>query len=641
MADNTTSWVLKFMDMVSSPVKSMMKTISSATSSFSEMGKASALTSTDIKANLNIAKESLKGLKEDLKLNEAKLKDLGKELKKTAPGMRKIEVQKAFKKQAEEVEFLKRRIAETTTEVKDFTDQLANVPKEGAKWAELAVRINQTSEVIKKVTNSLKFTVDYKEQEKEIQRLTDLTGDALTEYTKKSREIADVYGQDAVNVAKSVNAMANQFGGSYEENFELLEEGFKRGADLSGNLLSNMERYSGAFADMGISASDAMVIMAKAEKEGISGDKAIESIKKAGDAITELAPRQKTALEGIGVGIEELAGKTKWEAIRMVSESMQGMTEQAKQNVLARVFGEAGKESGSAFVQNLAEEIPDLSTLPAVEESASGFKRFFSNVKSWAGDAFGNIGIYATQMAPMVQVIAGAVPIINTLTKSQWLLNIAMNANPVGLIIAAITVLIGYVAIAINYWDDFGAAMMVLLGPIGILIGAFKSIYDHWDSIKKAFKDGGILEGLKRIGIVLLDAVFKPLQQILELIAKIDPTGLAKKALKEIKEFREENDLVTEGEEKSQEKETSDDLSINKIIRGNPTEITFDDDEAKKKGKNKKESGLSISGKGGAANITMTINNYFTASAGTNIRQLADQVAGKISDRLQDAIVSV
>lgn len=26
MADNTTSWVLKFMDMVTSPVKSMMKT---------------------------------------------------------------------------------------------------------------------------------------------------------------------------------------------------------------------------------------------------------------------------------------------------------------------------------------------------------------------------------------------------------------------------------------------------------------------------------------------------------------------------------------------------------------------------------------------------------------------------------------
>lgn len=643
MAETTTSWVLDFMDMVTAPVKNMMKSIKDAGSSFLEMGKASMTARDEIKANLDTAKEALKGLKEDLKANESKLKEMDKALQKIAPGHVKIGMQKEFAKQKEEVEFLKRRIEETTIEVKTFSEELAKLPKEGENWAKTIVQINQLSEIIKKVTDSLNFAVDYKNQEKEIQRLTDLTGSGLTEYTKKSREIADVYGEDAMKVAKSVNAMQKQFGGSYEENFALLEEGFKRGANLSDNLLGNMERYSGAFADMGISSKEAMAIMAKAEKEGIDADKVVESFKRAGDSIAEMGPKQKTALEGIGIGIEELAGKTKWEAIRMVSDSMKGMSEQAKQNVLAKVFGEAGKESGSAFVQNLAEEIPDLSSLDPVEESAVGFKKFFSNIKSLAGDAFGGIGTYATQLAPMIQTIAGAIPIIGNLTKSQWLLNIAMNANPIGLIITLIVGLITYIGIAIGYWDDFGAAMMIVLGPIGLIISAFKSVYDHWDSIVKAFKDGGILAGLKRIGIVLLDALLKPLQQILELIAKIDPTGLAQKGLDSIKAFRAQNDLVTSGEKQPQEefKETQaeEPKGIASLLTFSPTENK--DEKNKKKSGSQKESGLSISGKSGAANIKMTINNYFNVGSGTNIRQLADQVAGRISDRLQDAIVSV
>jgi hypothetical protein len=49
------------------------------------------------------------------------------------------------------------------------------------------------------------------------------------------------------------------------------------------------------------------------------------------------------------------------------------------------------------------------------------------------------------------------------------------------------------------------------------MINAFKAVYDHWESIKKAFQTDGIIGGLKRLGIVLMDALLKPLQQILDL----------------------------------------------------------------------------------------------------------------------------
>jgi hypothetical protein len=86
------------------------------------------------------------------------------------------------------------------------------------------------------------------------------------------------------------------------------------------------------------------------------------------------------------------------------------------------------------------------------------------------------------------------------------------------------------------------------MGPFGMLINVIMSVKDHWDSIVSAFNSDGIVGGLKRIGLVLLDAVMKPLQQILEVVAKVDPTGLAQKGLDKIKAFRTANDLVTDGE---------------------------------------------------------------------------------------------
>lgn len=655
MADNTTSWVLDFVDMVTAPVKKMMTWIKEASSSFGNMGDASGKSQKDIQVDIEKTKSELKGLKKELSTTEKLYSDLNYTWQQMSEVSRKS-LEPALDDQKKKIEELKTKIAEATVELKNYNKSLKGSDKTEGGWAKTVVLVNQFSEIIKKVTDSLDFAVDYKGQEKEIQRLTDLTGDALTEYTTKSREIADVYNQDAVEVAKSVNAMTKQFGGSFAENFTLLEEGFKRGADLSGNLLSNMERYSGAFAEMGISASDAMVIMAKAEKEGISGDKAIESIKKAGDAITELGPRQKKALEDIGVGVEELAGKTKWEAIRMVSESMKGMTEQAKQNVLAGVFGEAGKESGLAFVQNLAEEIPDLSTLKPVEESAVGFKRFFSNVKSWAGDAFGNFGIYATQMAPMVQTIAGAIPILDIVRKSTILTTVATKAWTFSIGVLGKT----FLALPIIGW--IAAIITVLIIAWNKFEGFRKAVFQAWEVLKllgNVIKDyvinriRDLLSGITGIGKALMlffsgewgESVEVGKNAILDLMGT---TAGAEAGQQFAEGF---NDSVAAGTEKHQayeaarkkEKEGSS-LSINEYLNTDATKLSYEndsDDKEGKKGKKSRENSLSIAGGRGAANITMTINNYFNVASGTNIRQLADQVAGAVSDRLQDAIIGM
>jgi len=140
------------------------------------------------------------------------------------------------------------------------------------------------------------------------------------------------------------------------------------------------------------------------------------------------------------------------------------------------------------------------------------------------------------------------------MTAAQWLLNIALNANPIGLIIIGIAALIALVAVIIKKYDEWGAALSFALGPLGMIINLIQSFRRNWDMIKKAFSEGGILAGLKAIGATILDALLMPMQQFLELVAKIPGMGgLAGAGIGVIQSMRERLGVdMGEGEEGNQ-----------------------------------------------------------------------------------------
>lgn len=627
-----------FINALTKPIKELPKTIKTALKSVIGFRDENQKMTSSLKSDLDLAKREYNRLGAEI----TKAKKKVEELERSGLAINQVHLDNA----REEVAKLEDSYKKAGEEVQRINGEIKNIGK--GEFTKSVVKFNQFAELIGKINKSLQFTVDYKNQEKEIQRLTDLTGAALTEYTKRSREIADVYGEDAINVAKAANSMTEQLGGTYESNFELLEEGFKKGANLSGNLLSNMEKYSSKFVEMGLSGKTAMAIMAKAEKDGFDADKAIEGIKQAGEKLTELGPTQQKVLKEIGISMDDLSDKTAWEAVQTVSKAMDGMSNQTKSEVLTNIFGKAGKDSGISFVQGLAEEIPDLSKLEPVEESAAGFKRWASNIKSWIGDVFGNVGIYVEQFAPLVEGISGAIPIIELLTKvtglqtvATRLLGITILGTPIGWIIAGIAALVGIVWLC---WEKFE--------------GFRKVVFRGW-------------EVLKLFGSVIKDYVINRLKDLLSGITGIAKsvyyffTGEWKKAwetgtmavndvmgntagAKAGKQFIDGyQDAIKEGDRKHELNETErkkkdSPLSVNEYIQGEPSKLSYNDNSADetKKTKTAKEGGMSIGGRG-AANIRLTINNYFNVGPGTNVKQLADRVAGVISDRLQDAIVSV
>lgn len=110
-------------------------------------------------------------------------------------------------------------------------------------------------------------------------------------------------------------------------------------------------------------------------------------------------------------------------------------------------------------------------------------------------------------------------------TAAQWAWNVALTANPIGLIIVGIAALIALVALIIAKWDEWGASVALFLGPIGMVISAIQSFRAHWGMVESAFSTGGVLGALKAIGIVLLDSLLMPMQQFLELVSKIPGMG--------------------------------------------------------------------------------------------------------------------
>jgi hypothetical protein len=133
-------------------------------------------------------------------------------------------------------------------------------------------------------------------------------------------------------------------------------------------------------------------------------------------------------------------------------------------------------------------------------------------------------------------IVAGATKLF---TAAQWLLNIALNANPIGLVVLGIAALIGIITLVINKYNTWGAALSLLLGPLGFIINLIQSFRRNWDMIKDAFSEGGIKAGLLAIGKVILDAILMPLQQVFQLMTNLPGVGdFASKAVAGIEKFR-------------------------------------------------------------------------------------------------------
>lgn len=126
---------------------------------------------------------------------------------------------------------------------------------------------------------------------------------------------------------------------------------------------------------------------------------------------------------------------------------------------------------------------------------------------------------------------------------AQMVMNLVMNANPIGLIITGIGILIGLIYLLVKNWDIVTAALkrawqwftnvydalkgfILIIGgpaiyPLLAFIEVVRSLINNFQEIKRAFTDEGFLGGIMAIGQALLTGLLEPMRSVLGVGEKV------------------------------------------------------------------------------------------------------------------------
>jgi hypothetical protein len=199
----------------------------------------------------------------------------------------------------------------------------------------------------------------------ELARLTNASGEALDAATASLSAISATFGASREELLQSVNALQGAFDGlGAEDAAAIIESGFLKGANASGEFLEVLREYPRLFDEMGFSAQEFVDIQALAGQEGVYSDKGVDAVKEFGLRIREQTVATKTALDAafgktftdeLFAGINDGSVTVK-DALVKVSTQL-ATTEVPAKNlgmVLADVFGGPGEDAGVDFIKSLS-----------------------------------------------------------------------------------------------------------------------------------------------------------------------------------------------------------------------------------------------------------------------------------------------
>lgn len=164
-----------------------------------------------------------------------------------------------------------------------------------------------------------------------------------------------------------------------------------------------------------------------------------------------------------------------------------------------------------------------------LEDNIDSICDFIENEVVSIIDTIGNVFSFLWKnkdvIVPIIAAITAVVAAVKAWEVAQIALNFVMSANPVGIIVVAIGAMIAAIAVAIKKYNEWGSALLLLLGPLGMVVQLIMTFKRYWDSIVKAFKSGSIIDGIKNIGVALLDFILYPAQQLFSILANIPYIG--------------------------------------------------------------------------------------------------------------------
>lgn len=330
--------------------------------------------------------------------------------------------------------------------------------------------------------------------------------------------MADHMGKGYDETIGAANTLVQQFGISWDEAIGKMKDGIQAGADMSGNMLANIDRFAPALRDAGVSADEFMAILSET-RNGIFNEQGIQNIVKAGTRLKAMTPQIEKSLNDVGISAKQMqkdleTGQlTMLDAVQQVAGKLKELPENSQEagQIMKNVFGRTAAEGGTLLIQSIADvntnldkakdNMGDLGRANREQmEAQQELQRTLMAVFKMSGTSFevmiANAKTFVTQ--GLTKIIKGCVDVVN------WFINIYNEAayvrygvaNIVAVFKSLWTVAKAAFDLVVNGFKNTGTAiegvMLILSGEFEAGLNRIKSAFtDGWDKMKNIAINAG------------------------------------------------------------------------------------------------------------------------------------------------------
>ena len=408
---------------------------------------------------------------------------------------------KEFKELITDADGLKKVIQSTITQSDNLKKSLIN-------WSQGVQAISAITDTIGNVSSAMS---QFSERMRSLQsanimitQLTGKTGDEMLKLRDNVQAVAEHFGADFNEVLQSANNLSKAFGINIDDAMKLVQDGFVSGANANGEFLDTLKEYPRYFKEAGLSAEDFVAITTNAAQQGIFSDKGVDVIKEGNLRIREMTTATADALNNIGISAEQVqadlqAGSiTTFDVMQMVAAKLNELpaSSAAVGTAIADIFGGPGEDAGLEYIKTLANIQLNMDAVKAATQGTAeqqerqiqaqenikngltsliDLSAIYTDVRPYV-DLTAQIGMAAMGIGSLIKTVkamniqqailktrivavAAAQKMVTiattTWTAVQKVLNLVLTANPIGLIITAIGLLVTALIQAYNNCEGF------------------------------------------------------------------------------------------------------------------------------------------------------------------------------------------
>ena len=331
----------------------------------------------------------------------------------------------------------------------------------------------------------------------------------LKDISAGALDVARVFGQDVEGVTRAVGvAMRTGLAPDAQSALDLITRGFQKIPGASEDLLDTMNEYGVQFQKLGLDGPAALGLINQLMQGGARNtDLAADAMKEFSIRAIDGSKLSAEGFKALGLDAEKMTaqiaggGKGASAGLDLVIDRLNAMEDPVKRDAAGvALFGTQWEDLGQAFrsadldtaaaslgktadatkgiadqsdqgrintfIRSLQTGFVDIvggkviPTVLAFGKHLSEHKTLYTTLAITIGVLAAAYGVATAAMA--VQAAGGIVAFIKTMvtstkawTAAQWLLNVAMTANPIGIVIAVIVALVAAIVIAYKNSETF------------------------------------------------------------------------------------------------------------------------------------------------------------------------------------------